>query len=48
LIKTRAESFERIRAAIKELHSYELPECVMLDVAAGSHEYLAWITENTT
>jgi len=48
LIKTQAESFERIRAAIKELHSYELPECVMLDVAAGSQEYLAWIAENTT
>jgi periplasmic divalent cation tolerance protein len=48
LIQTQAESFERIRAAIKELHSYELPECVMLEVAAGSHEYLAWIAENTT
>ena len=48
LIKTQAESFERIRAAIKELHSYELPECVMLDVAAGSQEYLAWIAENTS
>jgi len=48
LIKTQAESFERIRAAIKELHSYELPECVMLDVAAGSSEYLNWIAENTT
>jgi len=48
LIKSQAESFARIRAAIKELHSYELPECVMLDVAAGSQEYLAWIAENTT
>jgi len=48
LIKTQAESFERIRAAIKELHSYELPECVMLEVAAGSSEYLNWIAENTT
>ena len=47
LIKTQAESFERIRAAIKELHSYELPECVMLDVVAGSQEYLAWIADNT-
>jgi len=48
LIKTQAESFERVRAAIKELHSYELPECVMLEVAAGSQEYLGWIAENTT
>jgi len=48
LIKTQAEFFERIRATIKELHSYELPECVMLEVAAGSSEYLNWIAENTT
>jgi periplasmic divalent cation tolerance protein len=47
LIKTQAESFERVRAAIKELHSYELPECVMLEVSAGSQEYLAWIAKNT-
>ena len=48
LIKTQAELFERVRDAIKELHSYDLPECVMLEVAAGSHEYLAWIADNTT
>ena len=48
LIKTQAESFERVRAAVKELHSYDLPECVMLEVAAGSQEYLDWIAENTT
>jgi len=47
LIKTQVELFERVRDAVKELHSYDLPECVMLEVAAGSQEYLNWITENT-
>ena len=47
LIKTQAELFERVRDAVKELHSYELPECVMLEVSAGSQEYLDWIVENT-
>jgi periplasmic divalent cation tolerance protein len=47
LIKTQAELFERVRDAVKELHSYDLPECVMLEVTAGSHEYLDWIAENT-
>jgi periplasmic divalent cation tolerance protein len=47
LIKTQAGLFERVRDAIKELHSYELPECVMLEVSAGSQEYLQWITEST-
>jgi periplasmic divalent cation tolerance protein len=48
VIKTKASAFERVRDAVKELHSYDLPECVMLEVAAGSKEYLDWIAENTT
>jgi periplasmic divalent cation tolerance protein len=47
LIKTQAALFERVRDAVKELHSYDLPECVMLDVTAGSQEYLDWIAKNT-
>jgi periplasmic divalent cation tolerance protein len=43
VIKTQARAFERVRAAIKELHSYELPECVMLEVGEGAKEYLDWI-----
>jgi periplasmic divalent cation tolerance protein len=46
VIKTQVHLFEQVRGAIKELHSYDLPECVMLEVAAGSKEYLDWITEN--
>ena len=48
LIKTQAESFERVRDAVKELHSYDLPEYMMLKVTAGSSEYLNWIAENTS
>jgi periplasmic divalent cation tolerance protein len=47
LIKTQAEFFEQVRDAVKELHSYDLPECVMLEVAAGSQDYLDWIAKNT-
>ena len=47
LIKTQAELFDRVCDAVKELHSYDLPECVMLEVTAGSQEYLDWIAENT-
>ena len=46
VIKTTAAAFPRVRDAIRELHSYELPECVMLSVDAGSEDYLKWIGES--
>jgi periplasmic divalent cation tolerance protein len=43
LIKTDAEQFPAIREAIRELNSYELPECVVLKIDDGEAEYLAWL-----
>jgi periplasmic divalent cation tolerance protein len=43
LVKTRTDAFERVRALVRELHSYEVPEILMLDVAAGDQPYLDWI-----
>jgi len=43
LIKTSAEVFGSVQAVIRELHSYELPECMAVDIADGSPEYLKWI-----
>jgi periplasmic divalent cation tolerance protein len=48
VIKTQAGAFTRLRDAIKELHSYELPECLLLEVDAGGQEYLDWISESTS
>lgn len=47
LIKTTAERFPAVRDAIRELHSYDLPECIMLPIEDGSAEYLKWIEEST-
>ena len=47
IIKTKTNLFESVADAIKELHSYELPECVMLELSSGSERYLNWIRENT-
>jgi periplasmic divalent cation tolerance protein len=47
IVKTKGNVFESVADAIKELHSYELPECVMLEVDSGSERYLNWIRENT-
>ncbi len=46
LVKTTLALFERVRAAIRELHSYELPECVEIAIEDGSTEYLEWIGDN--
>jgi periplasmic divalent cation tolerance protein len=46
IIKTTAAAFPQVRAALRELHSYELPECVMLNIEAGSEDYLKWIGES--
>ena len=46
IIKTTVSAFSRVRDAIRELHSYELPECVVLSVETGSEDYLRWIDES--
>lgn len=43
MIKTSAARFAEVRGAIRQLHSYELPECVALAIEDGSEEYLNWI-----
>lgn len=45
LIKTTAEKFNDVHDAIRELHSYDLPECISIAIDDGSAEYLAWIGE---
>jgi periplasmic divalent cation tolerance protein len=45
LIKT-ASDFERVKQAILEMHSYELPECLSLAVDDASEEYLGWIKDS--
>lgn len=46
LIKTSSERFPAVSDAIRDLHSYELPECVALTIEAGSSSYLQWMDES--
>jgi len=46
LIKTTVEKFPNVRNAIRELHSYDLPECIAIVVEDGSKEYLDWISDS--
>jgi periplasmic divalent cation tolerance protein len=47
VIKTRSAQFEAVREAIRELHSYEQPEVVRLEIAEGDEAYLRWIEDET-
>ncbi len=48
LIKTTAAGVEHVRAAIKQTHSYDVPEFVVLTIESGSDAYLNWIEENVS
>jgi periplasmic divalent cation tolerance protein len=43
LVKTVRGRFAALEARVKSLHTYELPEVIALDVAAGAKAYLEWL-----
>jgi len=48
LIKTTAGRLAGLQVALKQLHPYELPECVAMAMEGGSEEYLAWLAEEVS
>jgi periplasmic divalent cation tolerance protein len=48
VIKTTRERVPAVQACVAKLHSYEVPEFVVLAVADGSPAYLAWIQSETS
>ena len=46
LMKTRVEKLEALEAAVRSLHSYEVPEFLVLPANGGSSAYLKWIDES--
>jgi periplasmic divalent cation tolerance protein len=43
LIKTTWEKCPELAAQIRAIHSYEVPEIIVLPILAGSRDYLTWI-----
>ena len=43
LIKTTAQNLDAIESTLRRLHSYELPELVVLEPEAASEAYANWI-----
>ncbi len=46
IIKTTAKCLSELEAEVKKLHSYEVPEFLVLPVVGGSKEYLGWLTHS--
>jgi periplasmic divalent cation tolerance protein len=46
IVKTTGAAYGRVRDLIRQLHSYELPECVELSIEDGLPQYLEWIGES--
>ncbi len=47
IIKTRASLAERVRAAVKEMHSYTTPAFLVLAVESVDQAYLDWLMAET-
>ena len=45
LIKTKSEKMNQVIQTIKSLHSYEVPEVQVVDVATGNLAYFNWMDE---
>ena len=46
VIKTTAKRVDALQNEVARLHSYEVPEFLVLGVAGGSAGYLKWLGEN--
>ncbi len=47
LMKTRKALFSGLKDRIIELHSYDVPEVISLDIEGGHRDYLSWIDDVT-
>jgi len=42
-MKSREDLFGKLAETVKDLHSYEVPEIIILPIVAGSKAYLDWL-----
>ena len=46
LIKTTQSKIDSIEATIKKLHTYSIPEFIVLEIKDGSTDYLEWVLDS--
>jgi periplasmic divalent cation tolerance protein len=42
-MKSRRDLFDKLAETVQALHSYEVPEILVLPIVGGLKEYLAWL-----
>ena len=47
VIKTTRDRAPQVQTRLSELHSYELPEFLVIGVADGSERYLEWVRQSS-
>jgi periplasmic divalent cation tolerance protein len=47
IFKTRASLAENVRAAIRELHTYEVPAISVIPLESVDRDYLEWLLDST-
>jgi len=47
VLKTRTARLKELERHIRDEHSYDVPEFVVLPIAAGSRDYLEWVDDST-
>ena len=47
IIKTTSNRLRELEREVKQAHSYDVPEFIVLPIVAGSREYVAWLQEST-
>lgn len=47
ILKTTGALADEVVQRIEQLHPYDVPEAIVVDILAGSNEYLRWINEST-
>jgi periplasmic divalent cation tolerance protein len=43
MMKTRRGRFAAVERAVKQLHSYSMPEIIAVPLVAGQCDYLRWV-----
>lgn len=46
-VKTRFDLLPRLQDRLRQVHPYEVPEVIAMDISQGLPEYLSWVARET-